>query len=645
MRTPLVIFLIVLCEIASGAALAQTPFSRAVSSETPDLNISLTGFDRTLSTYLWTNTTLFASRIGKDSLRVEESFRSTLTKFDMQNIRDENNLKLFASRQVNSVLSAVVQASSFLLSDSRDLLTNQALTGSLLAGVSYSPLPELELVPLIGGRYDRQLSEADKGLSYAVTARLNHIDWPTFDVQAFGTAAADFINPRLNESRSASVSLLKTFPNTSTIGVALSYENLRRDFYFTADKDVQQFFGVSNNIEQRTENKFSILTTLNYQTQSGFSGGVQLSLREKAVAARTAYKPPLQAQSSDVLIYDTDVSEQELAASFNAAYRKATAGTSVSFSYLGRDEEHSLANPASYRSDQAVQQAELESRKSNITTIAVLSDSSYLNFFSGSTLCNRVLLAGSIHHLSYDTPDTTNTDDHDELTFLVTLSDEHYFTEHFSAKLSAFAILTHTVYIFADQSGNNAWNRVIRLQPSTRFSVPDWLDNYAQIEVLANFTAYDYDTGSGTRSFSFRQFALLDSSKIFLSSVLTLNIVYEQRLYEQAELNWQAFSERPLSFYNERTMQAEFSVKVRNFIGSFGVRTFLQRRFVYGEGSQAGEKILDAEVYYYGPVCRLRLDVMHQTAVEAAGWYEFQKTSGQLTREIPNLNLTVKLNF
>jgi len=26
-------------------------------------------------------------------------------------------------------------------------------------------------------------------------------------------------------------------------------------------------------------------------------------------------------------------------------------------------------------------------------------------------------------------------------------------------------------------------------------------------------------------------------------------------------------------------------------------------------------------------------------------WYEFQKTNGQRTREIPNLNLTVKLNL
>ena len=145
---------------------------------------------------------------------------------------------------------------------------------------------------------------------------------------------------------------------------------------------------------------------------------------------------------------------------------------------------------------------------------------------------------------------------------LITLSgrESHRWNEYFDISVTAEVTLNHIVYLLAVRSANNNWNRIFRLAPELTYTPSPTMRMVNTFEVLANYTVFDYETLVPTvESYSYRQFAFLDSTSYDMSSHMGLDFLLHVRLYERGELQWEAFTERPQQYFQEVT----FSPAVR----------------------------------------------------------------------------------
>jgi len=112
--------------------------------------------------------------------------------------------------------------------------------------------------------------------------------------------------------------------------------------------------------------------------------------------------------------------------------------------------------------------------------------------------------------LEYDTPDSSF-DDRDEQRFVFTAGYSHRFSPLLLMEWNAYTYLFHQMYIFQEQSSNNSWNRVFKLNPRLKYNYGP-VANTLSTQVLANYTVFDFDhLFPQPRSFIFRKYTLSDS--------------------------------------------------------------------------------------------------------------------------------------
>ena len=245
--------------------------------------------------------------------------------------------------------------------------------------------------------------------------------------------------------------------------------------------------------------------------------------------------------------------------------------------------------------------------------------------------------------LRYDTPDSTNTDDRDEL--LITLSgrESHRWNEYLEIGITAEATLNHIVYLFADRSANNNWNRIFRLAPELTYTPSPAMKSVNTFEVLANYTVFDYETLLPTvESYSYRQFAFLNSTSYDMTSNTGLDVLLHVRLYERGELQWQAFTERPQQYFQEVTFSpaVRYTIQER-LVCAAGFRSFVQNRYLYNGTTRES----NGNYFSYGPTTSIVLLAPSGWRLEIQGWKEFQKETSQPTRDVSNIMMSAKANF
>lgn len=113
--------------------------------------------------------------------------------------------------------------------------------------------------------------------------------------------------------------------------------------------------------------------------------------------------------------------------------------------------------------------------------------------------------------MQYDTPHEKNNDDRDEQRFIFRTNYFHRFSPYLSMNWLAYVYLYHQIYIFSEQSANNSWNRVYKLHPSLNYRYGR-LSNSLSTQVLANYTAYDFENPDEVpRSIVSRKYSFSDS--------------------------------------------------------------------------------------------------------------------------------------
>ncbi|HEY6907033.1 MAG TPA: hypothetical protein VI230_06160, partial [Ignavibacteriaceae bacterium] len=228
----------------------------------------------------------------------------------------------------------------------------------------------------------------------------------------------------------------------------------------------------------------------------------------------------------------------------------------------------------------------------------------------------------------------------DELLSIVRLKYVRALTPFFSAILSSEATQSHIVYIYSEKSSNNNINRVLKFSAGGDYHGIN-ISSINLFEVSANYTVYDFrDVVPNLQSFSFRQFTATDSSTIRLGRKFSIKNYGYVKLSEQGELDWSAFSEKPVRYLQEIYAEPKLVLKYADISLGIGSRIFSLITFNYhGKG-----KIKDSDYLSIGPLTEILWLVENSIYLRLYGWYEFV-TVDNSKRQQANLSFEVNWNF
>lgn len=626
--------------LLGNSVAAQEEYGRITIEQRSDTliapNQSIIGFERNLNTYFWNGSVNYRRSVQGWDVRIRELFRSTLIRTDQKFIKDEQNFGLLAAWKLSDRVGLQLDASSLVLSDNRAIGINRASIHSALAGLSFELNRIGTITPSVGVKSDNQIGQRDNGVSYRINSQIGELDLSGYKTNFYGRFSEDRITPRKGESHAAILSIEKTFLERTKDNLRVQFLRNRRDFYFPADSLVSISFGVTNNIEQRIEEILDVTNRLDYGVGNNFLFTFNTSLHQRGISKNINYKSSLALVGT---LFNTDISEFRFDTFIQGQYRDGRTSASLRLAYGERDEDHEAKSFVGADRNQFDLRQRSERRKNNGTRRTALSG----NLQFTATRDNILGLTGFASLLRYDTPSAENTDDRDELLMIFGFSDQQVFGRNLTVSVSADAVLNHIVYLFADRSANNNWNRVFRLSPRIEYRPSSALRTTNAFEVLANYTVYDFEEQVfSVRSFSFRQFSFVDSTTYQLSRRVALDLSARVKLYERGQLRWKEFRERPVNYFEDRTFSGQFRYTPNTGISvAAGFRYFSLTRFQYEER----ERVFENRFVNYGPTCLIEWSMNRNSRILLTGWYEIQKQSGGFSESISNLAMNIILGL
>lgn len=619
----------------SICCLAVAPSLQAWQSTDTTASISF-GFDRSLETFLWTERIFFDRPLGGISFDIDQSLRSRLIKTGRDAIQDELGLRIAARVPVTEDWDFKATVASSVLSDNTQLDLGNRSEHQVMAGPWVRVSPSLSVSALSGYEFSGQQGIQDRGPSALLEVQGSPLRLDEFDIAAAGRMGRSWPGPRTVETDSARISVVRAFSESASNTLSLSYAAQAREFYTRADPGIQQEFHASANIFRRASKEFGIADTLTYQ-----SGSTSFSFHA-AFAGRTIdrsyrYKSVSNPANS---ILDVAISEERLAGGGMIRVSPLSwLSTTVTAEFEERQEQHRV------RDDPTVPRQTFDRQDLAARRLSNTVRRSTLGLGASGALSEKDLLnlSGSASILRYDTPDSLNTDDRDELLLLVSVEETHRFSDALSLSVLADAALSHLVYLSRFQSANNTWNRIIRLRPAVLFTPAPWMASRTTGEVMANYTVYDFeDQVQSVRSFSFRQVTWMDSTWIRIGRSLEALFQGSVRIYERGILRWREFRERPERYFVEQSWWPRISARVTDhLLVGVGYRYFSQSRYRYEGKRRAFEGRLTSE----GPTVSVTWRGAGGGRVEIEGWREKQADHVGTGRSYSNLSFIVAMDL
>ena len=237
----------------------------------------------------------------------------------------------------------------------------------------------------------------------------------------------------------------------------------------------------------------------------------------------------------------------------------------------------------------------------------------------------------------YDTPNEKNYDDRDEFAFNIGARYMHKLNSHLSVGLFAKVQMLHLVFLKAERSAMNNWNRILRFGPQVKWKNKIFSIN-PQFEIIANYTAYDFDDlTDNIRSYSFRQLGYRDSLCIYLDKDVSLQGRISVRYFERGILYWDTFSEAPQNSNLEYFIKMLAYTRVGKIVSfGAGIRIYsLEQRNIAGTGPSK----ISFSQFSLGPETVISVKFLNGSSISLQGWYEFQYINKLSINKIPNLFL------
>ena len=145
--------------------------------------------------------------------------------------------------------------------------------------------------------------------------------------------------------------------------------------------------------------------------------------------------------------------------------------------------------------------------------------------------------------LYYDTPDTNNYDDRDELSYSISPMWNHRIDKYTTMSLGGNLFLHHYVYLYHQRSAQNHWNRVFSIRSEVNTHIPQRVNWTAKQELYANYFVYDHEDSVfvHVQSMVFRGLKLQQNIQYYFTPTVYLRAYMFLRFEDNGLLDWSNF--------------------------------------------------------------------------------------------------------
>ncbi len=629
---------IVSCLGVIGWSARSQDYSRPETSPLPSTADSLLPrnsagvvLDRNLDIFTWNGRLFIDTAVAGIRTNIREQYGATVVQLASDPTRslqsNQQQATVSLAVPIAGPLSATGQWNSFVFTDSRGIGLSQASMHSTLAGLTYAPIPALDIAPSAGYRWDNQSGFRDRGPSYQLLATLHPIDEDGYLVRAFGQLHVDRLEPRRLVDNNLQAGVEKSFGSYSNDSLEVAVYQLRREFY-----------APDSSIESRQETYVQFSNLLTYNFTPTVRAMAYIGVTSHRLDKLLLYGEGLRPHDA----FDSRVDEFHLDTYIEGAWRPTNGRgfASFRFGHYERDELHGvLTAPEQTTGPLLSDRTQQEESKNNLASQNELSTHIYVPL----TWSDEISLNGRASLLRYDTPSNLNDEDRDELLVTASLATLHRISPLFTLGVTLEGTVSHLVYLLSDRSANNNINRVLRLTPIMQYR-PAWFLRTANgFEVLASYTVYDFDQpASPVQSYTYRQFGWLDSTSLELTHRIGLDFFAYLKLYERGQLNWDQFTERLENSYADKTFSGQARFRpLPSLLLAIGLRFFSQVRYAYDENG----KSVDSYTRSIGPTCAVLWSPGPHSLIDLHGWYENRRQTDGSIRSLPSLTLSLLYNF
>lgn len=594
-----------------------------------------TNFDKQLNTYLLYSK-LSVNEIQKSYfVFFNEEYGSSLIKSTDKSIRDENFLTVLGGYNFTDKISGGILANNVIYSDNRKIEINQASISNAYLFGKYTPQRNVYFSAYMGATNNRQIGENDNGFSYGLEGLAQNEIINDFLLNGSLRLREEDISPRKNILRNINLSVSRYFTNDILNQTAVSYNQVRKDFYFQADPGVSSQFNIRNNIQSRDEIAYSLQNRLFYNDfLELFTLDLTGRVYFRSIERETKYRiEPITSSSA----FDTEINELRFELEGSGNYVSDIFSGSLRFYYSERDEKHLTKNIRGSNIIFFEERSKLEAQKNNHSIRATLTAIGSFNI----TKFDKLSFSFFQNKLRYDTPSDLNFDDRDEILSLLRINYTRIISPYFQFFINAEGNLSHLVYIFPERSSNNNINRIIKLLSGGRYESKKFT-SYNSFEVSANYTVYDFeDINPNYKSFSFRQFTAYDSTTVPIYGTLKFILNGYIKFSEQGELRWKEFAMRPVRYSGEYYNESKLIHEENEYLIGLGLRFFMLETFRY----QNAERITDSRYQSIAPLAEFQVYLHNRLYMRLYGFYEFITILNSDKKESANLSMLINWNF
>jgi hypothetical protein len=595
--------------------------------------LSMVGFDRTLDTYVWTGLLRYSLASDCINLQLNQNYRSRLIRSTSTSITDEYTETLQLRMPVAPEWEAVLQNASTIYSDNQGLDLGNLIQDQLLGGLQMHPDTQVTIKALAGIEFNTQFQEHDKGFRYAGQLVADHIALEEFTASLDADWSHSSLGRRSLYDGSAKSSLVRDFGGGVSDSVTVSYLVQQREFYTTMDSTLLTLYDQRSNIFKRLITTASVSNALQYAVWENARFSCIAGLSEQWIERGYRYKNLEDPQS---ITLDTRI--QEFQASCAASLQWSLTDwlrTNTTMSYQDREERHDVVDMDIVSSSTLATQRAAADLLENIgqrTTLSSVVDIALSDRHS-------LRLSASASIFRYDTPDTLNTDDRDELLYVFGIESSHRLSGVLTLTTSLTASLYHLVYLSRYESANNNWNRVLNFSPAVLYHPSPEFRMSVYTSVLANYTVSDYGEIADVQSYSFRQALWGDSGSYQATKNIRCDWLGSLRIFERGILSWGSFSEAPQTYVVEKMFWPKLIYTVdRNFLMGVGYKYFSQVRYTYSGDTKTWASTFSS----IGPTVSLDWRLTPTESICLNGWRECQLSSGSVVSRYSNVMLSIQ---
>ncbi len=576
------------------------------------------GFRQEFNSYQWSaNAALDQQVTNRWHVSFKENFRTSMLRIGSEGDRwkDDQEAGLQLSYLLMPSLTVQSRFQSIVFLDKQSGFNNDVRNHSGNLGVDFRPLPNIFTSAYVGPKWDSRYYQDDSGLNYGLTFRGSQFDLAGYENSVNFAIGEDRYDQRKNSNIVANMSTAKQFAESAADSLDVYYTNQRRDNYVSVQGDIESqredikgfrntlFYGVNRSVDLRLK------TSLEFKNVELLQYGDMSEDRRR--------KRNDQHFSNDLALY---VNRQKLRGRLNVLYLIQEQRYDLTVNGRPFSERTAFITP-----DNSSSRLMLTGQMESLLTQR---DSTSAYF--------------SISKFQYDTPDTTNFDDRDELRINTRVGYSHRFSSSLRFNLLASANLYHMVYIFGQRSADNNWNRIFLLRPSIDYQPTETLKLHQAFEVLSNYVDYDFeDPNVQTRSFVFRKFAMTDSLewKVFPHSSFLFD--YRLQLEENGQLYWEQWSQNLIADRAKQWFHFLWRFRFKNHIYlTPGYSIYIRDEWRYTNTalrSQIREK--SARYVSHGPILKFHVTPRRNLRLFVEATRYKVKVTGQNTYYVNNIDL------